>query len=51
MVLTKRRITKYAPERYNLNPLSPKRDQHQIYSCDIEQILPTTPTGNFEDDK
>ena len=51
MVLTKRRITKYAPERYNLNPLSPKRDQHQIYSCHIEQILPTTPTGNFEDDK
>ena len=45
-VLTKRKITKYAPQRYNLNPSSPKRDQHQIYPYHIEQILPTTPTGN-----
>ena len=45
-VLTKRKITKYAPQRYNLNPSSPKRHQHQIYPCHIEQILPTTPTGN-----
>lgn len=45
-VLTKRKITKYAPQRYNLNPSSPKRHQHQIYPCHIEQILPTTPTEN-----
>ena len=45
-VLTKRKITKYAPQRYNLNPSSPKRHQRQIYPCHIEQILPTTPTGN-----
>ena len=35
-VLTQCKITKYAPQRCNLNPLSPKRHQHQIYPCHIE---------------